>query len=512
MKNKILALITLLVLIVTFTKAQPGKIDETYGNLGTITLPINTGNTEKVKLLVLENNKTIIAGAFVADSVFLICYNENGSIDNTFGVNGLVITKIENESVINGLYLGKDNKILLVMANNQRGFYTPLLIKYNLNGQIEPNYGIKLINYFSPAIGAKSVLQRDGKILVASTLSRLATSNDIWLIRLNNDGTVDKTFGINGTQYVDLGDSNSNVLFDMVALDDGRFLVCGETIKWKDSFSKTYSYVSKLNNNGSIDTTFGNKGVLILNENQKGSNLFVLPSQDFLLTGSFFREGPNRLGNRFLTMKFNYSGQLDNSFGYEGYALDSFLDNSDNCEAIKIVRQSDGKFIAGGGISEFLGRSFLGMIRYDEGGQTDGTFGEDGKVVSAISSTGRDYFIDLALLNNGKIVVLSYDKNNNISITKYLNDTKLNVANKIKENTISIYPNPANSQLNITSGSNIKTILVYNVTGQLVKELICENNNLKNVSLAIDELALGMYMVQIIDEFDAKLTSKFIKE
>ncbi|MFA9214654.1 MAG: hypothetical protein ACEQSR_12535 [Candidatus Methylacidiphilales bacterium] len=79
MKNKIITLITLLVLIVTFTKAQPGKIDETYGNLGTITLPINTGNTEIVKLLVLENNKTIIAGAFEADSVFLICYNENGS-------------------------------------------------------------------------------------------------------------------------------------------------------------------------------------------------------------------------------------------------------------------------------------------------------------------------------------------------------------------------------------------------------------------------------------------------
>ncbi len=75
-----------------------------------------------------------------------------------------------------------------------------------------------------------------------------------------------------------------------------------------------------------------------------------------------------------------------------------------------------------------------------------------------------------------------------------------------------LFPNPATSQLSITSGSNIKTVLVYNVTGKLVKELKYENDNLKDVSFAIDELAKGMYMVQIIDELDAKLTSKFMKE
>jgi hypothetical protein len=72
------------------------------------------------------------------------------------------------------------------------------------------------------------------------------------------------------------------------------------------------------------------------------------------------------------------------------------------------------------------------------------------------------------------------------------------------------YPNPATTQLNITSNSNIKAISVYNITGQLTKELTY--NNLKDVSLAIDNLAQGMYMLQIIDELGAKVTSKFIKE
>lgn len=93
------------------------------------------------------------------------------------------------------------------------------------------------------------------------------------------------------------------------------------------------------------------------------------------------------------------------------------------------------------------------------------------------------------------------------------NNASTNVLEELRiKVTISIYPNPATSQLNITSNSNIKTVLVYNVTGQLVKELNYENNNFKNVIFDIDNLSQGIYFAQIIDEVNAKQTSRFIKE
>ncbi|MFA9214653.1 MAG: T9SS type A sorting domain-containing protein [Candidatus Methylacidiphilales bacterium] len=106
-----------------------------------------------------------------------------------------------------------------------------------------------------------------------------------------------------------------------------------------------------------------------------------------------------------------------------------------------------------------------------------------------------------------------YINNLEVQVYQYKSDDKVGLESVIKiESLFSIFPNPTTSQLNITSNSNIKTVLIYNVTGQLVKEINYENNNLKDVSLAIDDLAQGMYMVQIIDELNAKLTSKFIKE
>jgi hypothetical protein len=39
-----------------------------------------------------------------------------------------------------------------------------------------------------------------------------------------------------------------------------------------------------------------------------------------------------------------------------------------------------------------------------------------------------------------------------------------------------------------------------------------ENTNTKSNEIAIDELSEGVYIIQIIDNFDSKNSSKFIKE
>jgi uncharacterized delta-60 repeat protein len=514
MKNKKAVLIFALAIIgMLSANAQKGKIDETYGNLGSVNILVSTSKAAETKLLVLENNKTIVAGTFEFDSVFLVCFNENGTIDNTFGKNGIVVTALKSENIINGLFLGKDNKLLLVVANYQFGFWGPVLIKYNLNGSIETNYGIKLINHKSPGPQSKSALQNDGKIIVAASVPIRFNDDDIWLIKLNNDGTIDNTFGNKGNLYLDLIDSSDDRFGDITLLEDGKILACGTIVLSKSNGTKRYPFTLKLNENGSLDTTFGNKGLVISNyednTNQRSSNILLLPDQNFITTGDFFPKNPTiNSGKRFLTMKFDRKGKLDTLFGNEGYAVDSFLDPSNSSESFKIIRQSDGKFIAGGRVSEFLGNSYTAMIRYDEGGQVDGTFGEDGKVVSSISPTGQNSFIDMLLQNDGKIVLLSYDRNNTTTLTRYLNDEKLSIS-KLNNQTISIYPNPATNILNIElPNQNLKNCQanIYSYNGSLLK-----TETLNNQTIDIANLPQGLYFIEILNNGN-RYFSKFMKE
>jgi hypothetical protein len=73
---------------------------------------------------------------------------------------------------------------------------------------------------------------------------------------------------------------------------------------------------------------------------------------------------------------------------------------------------------------------------------------------------------------------------------------------------LGISPIPA--ILSIASEDPIKQIFVYDLVGKLVKQLNLENT--KSNEIAIDELSEGIYIIQVVDVFDAKLSSKFIKE
>lgn len=80
------------------------------------------------------------------------------------------------------------------------------------------------------------------------------------------------------------------------------------------------------------------------------------------------------------------------------------------------------------------------------------------------------------------------------------------------KNKISISPNPATIKLTINSETVIKEIYIYDLLGNLVKQMNVETTHSKDTEIVIDELKSGIYIIQVIDVFDAKLSSKFIKE
>jgi hypothetical protein len=61
---------------------------------------------------------------------------------------------------------------------------------------------------------------------------------------------------------------------------------------------------------------------------------------------------------------------------------------------------------------------------------------------------------------------------------------------------LTVFPNPAKEQLNIrTENAQIETVSMFNINGQLVKQMNNVNANLQNISVA--ELPQGVYMLQV---------------
>jgi uncharacterized delta-60 repeat protein len=216
------------------------------------------------KIVVLGDN----GGGYAA----LARYNANGTLDTTFGNGGKIVTTIYTNDLPtnNSLLIQPDGKIVITgptkdPASGYGGF---MAARFNANGTADSTFGNggEVITHVagSTADGPSSVaLQADGKIVVNGTAQfpSLGTS-DLCLIRYNADGTLDTTFGSGGNGIVTVpapaGFLSVNVGRGVEIQSDGKIVAGGNIINSATGVATTG--VLRMNPDGSVDTSYGNKG------------------------------------------------------------------------------------------------------------------------------------------------------------------------------------------------------------------------------------------------------------
>ncbi len=110
----------------------------------------------------------------------------------------------------------------------------------------------------SPAASLELVRQADGKIVAAGRWGPIGDSSDFAILRFLPDGVLDKDFGNAGLVLADLGrrDWPAGVRIQ----SDQKIVVAG---------TSNYDFAAiRLNQTGSIDTTFGDQGSVIVDFGQ----------------------------------------------------------------------------------------------------------------------------------------------------------------------------------------------------------------------------------------------------
>lgn len=122
----------------------------------------------------------------------------NGTLDTSFGDNGKIITNIGSRDGINDVCIQQNGKILALGYSHLNSDNFFVLARYNYNGSMDTTFaknGIKTINIGYSYAHANTVLEQDnGKIILAGE-----KDYKIILMGFSSDGTVDQSFGVNGT-------------------------------------------------------------------------------------------------------------------------------------------------------------------------------------------------------------------------------------------------------------------------------------------------------------------------
>lgn len=386
------------------------------------------GSVNDGKILAVGNAATQLHGGFPDQDFALVRYNVDGTLDNTFGSGGKVITPIgSGNDAATGVAIQSDGKILVSgLANDDFA-----LVRYNANGTLDTTFGGKgakgiittHISRGSNDVPLDMKLQTDGKILIAGVTFPSKGGSGIALVRYNADGSLDKSFDGDGIATLFLpapvsGFSESTE----VAIDSATGKIVVAT-RMADGASIV---VAHFNTNGSLDKSFGNGvgyvflyGTAVPSLVQTSNPSLAIQADSKILVTFTTSDAVSQADIRLV--RLTPIGSLDATFDGDGIVTTHLPVTFDLPGSIVI--QADGKIVVGGVQGVLLDPTSWGFFlahyntdgSLDDGSATDSTpldsFGTGGIAVSSGVLVSANYGVDLALRSDGRLIIAGTSMN-----------------------------------------------------------------------------------------------------
>jgi uncharacterized delta-60 repeat protein len=198
----------------------------------------------------------------------VVRYNADGSLDASFGNGGKVTHNFSDPRAYDvalespaEIAVQNDGKIVVVgYTLSYFTFYDAIIVRYNSDGSLDNSFGDggKVLTDFArhADYATSLVIQPDGKIVVGGYTAISTEHFDFGLIRYNPNGSLDNTFGQNGKVSTDFFGSYERA-YSVALKKNGKIVLAGETYRPTSGYDFA---VAQYNSDGSLDSTFGDGG------------------------------------------------------------------------------------------------------------------------------------------------------------------------------------------------------------------------------------------------------------
>jgi uncharacterized delta-60 repeat protein len=382
-----------------------GNLDAAFGDGGRQTSFYPFGDASFKGVCIQPDGKILVAAERDPNipgtpSDFVVArYHKDGSQDTSFGEHGTVSTDFFGRNDRAAAIAVQANGKILV-AGTARNAGTDLdefaLVRYGADGLPDPLFGKLGRATLGIAAGAAEavavLLQPDEKILVAGTVFTLGSGYDFALVRFQPNGTLDSSFGINGTAITDV--AGSAEMLRAIALGaDGKIAAAGYAANQPVGYDVA---LVRYHPNGLPDLSFDGDGKLtkdISGGDDYANALAIQNDGKIVVAGGSMATTISFVNT---LARFNSDGSPDNSFDEDGVQTTAFSGFSVVSAAMAL--QHDGAIITAG--TAYNPAKGTGAIaaRYLANGRLDSAFGDGGRAVTLLA--GDEQANAIALTTN----------------------------------------------------------------------------------------------------------------
>ncbi|MBA3532177.1 MAG: SUMF1/EgtB/PvdO family nonheme iron enzyme [Ardenticatenales bacterium] len=382
-------------------RAGQALLDPTFGVEGWVTSDFSgTGDGIRMVLLQPDGKLLAVGGAdsesgsadWGSQKFALARYLSDGTPDPIFGEGGLQRTSFPQNSVgARAALLQPDGRV--VVAGLSRGGIA--LARYDArDGSLDPSFGTegRIVTERTYALEMTAmVAQPDGRFLVAGVTP---IQGDIVLLRYEPDGTLDGSFGNRGVVVTSLEDERRGGAHALALQPDGKLLVAGYTYPTEQP-ERTDFLLLRYEATGQLDQSFGEGGVVILDIGQGPDAAFDLvlqPNGAIVVAGTADVDPGEGRKHVFAMARFSSTGEQDMEFGFGGQSLVPFDDDEAVIFALQL--QPDGSLLAAGvSRPQVAWYPFILPFHYSHDGQPAlARYGPDGQLDSTFGAKGQMVF------------------------------------------------------------------------------------------------------------------------
>ena len=440
-------------------RAQPGALDLTFNGTGYVVSPVNTLDVGQ-KILVQDDQKVLLIGmsfdASYTARAYVHRYMPDGTLDATFGDNGLVSYTLGNEADIYSAVLTAEGKILLAGTTTDYQTYQLLLIQLNEDGSKDTSFGTNGVRVQSVSVVVENAediaydvtLDADGNILVCGSTYDANTVRRPFVARFSPTGVLDTSFGVNGIAAISVLAVGSSAFKGILVQPDGKIVASGY---FGNSELWFVMLVVRFNADGTLDPTFGDAGVIKYNYgsvDDEGNDLKLTADGSFLVAGVTATATYNYSA---LLVKFTPDGVLDAAFGNAG-TVEEDLDTFDFASNVAV--QPDGRIIMSGTSGDGPPGAFdLAVWKYMADGTPDLTFGTGGLAQPVIPQYSAMIYA-MGIQADGKILIggqaRTTSNQNYFLVCRLQNDLSTGVTEVNASAGALVFPDPATASSMVT--------------------------------------------------------------
>jgi uncharacterized delta-60 repeat protein len=485
-------------------------LDTTFGNNGVVVTDLTT-QVDAIGDLVVRDNGKIVASGIGGNFITITQYLADGTLDNSFGNNGKVVTNFRS-SFQNGAFspiaIQTDGKILLLCQNFIQNVNNFILTRYNTNGTLDASFGTNGIvnnSQFNGFGNSRAIADMDllsnGKIIVTVD----AYNNNILLYRFNSNGTLDLTFGLNGISTISVPLDYTYFHPAGVSINADGTIVLLTSITDSSSSDINFSIV-QLNSDGILNTDFGNNGIVIGDLGTTNNDLPInirLQDNGKIIVSGYTNSSSNR---RFVLIRYEADGSLDTSFNTTGMTS-VIVGGSTTNQTKDVLIDSNGKIVVVGSIGEDFA-----CLRLNDDGTIDTSFGLNGLYKKDFGNSSYDYGTKIYQQSDGKYVIAGYTSffcsDRAFGLTRISSSQVLSNNDFEMEESVKIYPNPTNSSVNISCDSTINRLELFDIQGRLLETNLVQESTSK---IDLSKRSKGVYFLKIETQQGYKV-EKIIKK